>query len=330
MRDLLGSHTRSAFIAEQLSAYSGQKMVLANSIMVCCPFHGDKDPSGRIYNASGFFACYGCGKTAKWDEVALALGLKPWKKPKPSDVFAEDIKLPSFDETPVEDETRGELRITGDLPPDRRWRSISTNLLISIGAKRCRVYYTESDYLTEEFIYLPCKARGKEVGFIRARKRKVKDKPSYLNSSGQWSLTHGLFPLDYAVSMMKRLGLRVLVLVEGPRDALRLLSYGIPAVAILGTRSWSDKKTRLLALSGVDTVVLFMDGDAPGADAAKMIREAIDMQLHVKRYKIKHEKAEDWDPGNCPEEYILELKRRLRIEDSGTNRPDGSWKRHVG
>ena len=314
MLDVSSQASRRTFVLQQLNHYFGPKKKYNDeSTFVVCPFHADKDPSGRIYHSltsrsPGFFRCYGCGTTASWNDLAPKLGLEPFKHQKPKDEYALELK---FDLEGSESEQKArELRITGELPPNKRWRTISTNLLRDIGAQMCRMYYPDSDYETEPFVYLPCYVRGRVRGYIRARMRKAPDKPSYLNSPGKWSLRYGFFPYDYALTMMRRNKSRAVVLVEGPRDALRLLSMGIPAMAILGTQSWSEAKSRVLELGGVDTVVLFMDGDKAGRKAIKMLKASMGGMFNIVPQRLPVDENR-WDPGNCPKWMLQKLKRRI-------------------
>ena len=319
MNNSLARGSKLDFVREQLRRYSGAKKELSDSTFVCCPFHSEKTPSFRIFHGEatkypGYGKCYGCGERAKWDDLAPKLGLTPFQAPKPKDEYARPIKLVVADESdnPVPDDSTGELRLLGALPRGKVWRGFSTKFLSSLGAQLCNVYYAETNYTTENYIYFPVMVRKKLRGYIRARLRKKKDKPSYLNSPGKWSLHYGLFPLDTAIELMLRTTRNVLVLVEGPRDALRLISLGIPAVAILGTHSWSPTKTKMLELSGVDTVVLMFDGDEAGRKATTLVAKEVGLHLNVKRFLLPL--GEDLDPGNVPLEYITKLKRRLKIE----------------
>jgi hypothetical protein len=289
---------------------------LSDSTFVCCPFHAEKTPSFRIFHGDvtkfpGYGKCYGCGERAKWDDLAPKLGLTPFRAPKPKDEYARPIKFALGDEG-ESDDSSGELRLLGPLPKGKAWRGFSTKFLSTLDAQLCNMYYAESNYTTENFIYFPVMVRRKLRGYIRARLRKKKDKPSYLNSPGKWSLNYGLFPLDTAIELMRRTTRNILVLAEGPRDALRLISLGIPAVAILGTHSWSVTKTKMLELSGVDTVVLMFDGDAAGRKATALVSKEVGIHLNVKKFLLPL--GEDLDPGNVPLEYITKLKRRLKIE----------------
>lgn len=313
MYDATQQGSKLAFVLSQLAQYHGLQKKLSTSTMVVCPFHGDKDPSGRIYHSStsrspGFFRCFGCGHKATWDEVAPKLGLKPFKKPKPQDEYAVELKFDLLED--LEDDQKGQLRLGGRVPANKSWRGISTNLLRQIDARLCQMYYPDTKFLTEKYIYLPCTVKGRERGFIRARFKKVKDKPSYLNSPGPWSSKYGLFPYDLAVKVMKETTRNLVVLVEGPRDALRLLSLGIPAMCILGTQSWSEAKTRILELSGADIVVLFMDGDKAGRKAIAMLKNVLTgfFDIKVQRLPVDDRRL---DPGNCPVWMLNTLKRRI-------------------
>lgn len=316
MLDATSQAQRLAFVIQQLSRFSGPKKKLgSDATLIVCPFHADKDPSGRVNHKSssrspGWFKCYGCGATAKWNELAPVIGLEPYGHQKPKDQFALELKFLVNGDAAEEEARKKKLIITGDIPRDKRWRTIPTNMLIDIGGKMCKMHYLDNDFYTEPFLYLPCIVRGRTRGYIRARMKKVKDKPSYLNSSGAWSLRYGFFPFDYAISMMKNQGHRVIVLVEGPRDALRLLKLGIPAMAILGTQSWSEAKSRILELGGVDTVLLFLDGDRAGRKANKLLKAKMTGMFNVHSFLLPVDENE-WDPGNCPLWMLNKLKRKL-------------------
>ena len=166
--------------------------------------------------------------------------------------------------------------------------------------------------------------RGKQRGYIKAQIEKPKDKaiPSYINSSGSWSLKYGLFPYDFATQMMKAKELSTLVLVEGPRDALRLLKYGIPAMCIMGTQSWGAAKLRLLEFTSATRIVLMMDGDLAGRKATRMISTGLDVNGNqiappiassflVKTVRLWNADEPGLDPGNCQLDILRSVRRLL-------------------
>ena len=136
---------------------------------------------------------------------------------------------------------------------------------------------------------------------------------SFINSAGEWTKTKALFPLDYALS----LGKRYIVLVEGPRDALRLLSAGVPAAAILGTGLWSDEKRDRLLSTGVSTIFVMMDADPPGRSAQRRILASMKNLVHavgisLTAFKDKNfPDREKMDPMDLPDSHLSFLKKRI-------------------
>lgn len=344
MNNYVDDIARRAHVRSQLAMYSGVKREQGDLVFVLCPLHGEKTPSGRFRldkGAPGYFRCFGCGQERKWNEIAPLLGLEPFRTSKPEEMNAPKIYLPPTEEEETDDSTatfvRQKMRNVKKLPKGRTWRSISTKLLRKIGA-RLAEFYTPPDgdkegYWTKPRLYLPCKINGELVGFIKARIKKHAEFPSYINASGPWSRTHGLFPFDYAISMMRELESKSIVLVEGQRDALRLLEMGIPAMCILGTQSWSQQKAQHLESAGVEQLILFMDGDCAGIKATKLIRTAsrgmfesivslalwkmkgspwLKYQDEPEPSKAAKEAGEElFDPGNCPEWILHKIKQKF-------------------
>lgn len=334
MVDYVDSGNKQVFVETQLALYSGKVTRGSGHTFVCCPFHAEDTPSGRIFHSSttrvqGYFKCYGCKQEAVWDKVAPLLGLKPFTKTKPQEEFAN---LALLDAKIEDDATKVEKIKHRPLPKGKQWRGIKTNMLRKLGATLCNVYNETYDSWSVNTVYLPCLINKKLRGYIKARIEKHEDYPSYINASGKWSKTHGLFPYDYAIKVMQRLDSTTMLLVEGPRDALRLLQYGIPAMCILGTHSWTDNKSKLLELGGVDNVLLFMDGDCAGKQASKLLEPLLEPMFSVrvlklwatkgspylefahKKYPSKAAKKAGvslWDPGNCPVRILKRIKTQF-------------------
>jgi DNA primase len=334
--DYVETQKKLEFVKTQLQQYAGQKKEMGETIFVLCPFHAEKTPSFRIFASSttkspGYGRCYGCGGKGHWDTIAPMLGLQPYKREKPTEEYANFNLLPTdaepeeqYDGNFVQEEFKYR-----DLPPNKKWREISTNLLIDLGAKVVNPISPEYGLLKPR-LWLPVYINKELRGYIKARFRKHPDWPSYINAKGSWSKTHGLFPFDYAIKVMRKTGTRTIVLVEGQRDALRLLAMGIPAMCILGTQSWSDTKAKLLELAGVRKLILMMDGDCAGREATKLLVPKVENMFKLKVLKLwkikgspyiqfadednptKAAKKADvtlWDPGNCPEWILKKIKR---------------------
>lgn len=319
---------RARSVEDQLRTYTGKKIQGPDGTTILCPFHSERTPSCHIFHGPrayvpGYFVCLGCGAKGRWDVIAPAIGLEPFKNGPARPLEARPLAKPKEDETV--DSTDFEIK---RLPKNKAWRGFETNWLHEVG---CKLMVTSWG---TKFIWMPVIVGGRTRGYIRGRMRKdpAGKYPSYLNKSGTWSKTHGLFPFDYAISMMGRS--KTIVLVEGPRDALRLLYHGIPAMAILGTNTWSPKKVDLLELHGVRKVILLMDGDPAGIAATEKIAPLLKDMFRTKVLKLwnmrgspykewwkalekrdpaeaKARKGELWDPGSCPEWVLDGIKERF-------------------
>lgn len=341
MNDAVERTKRLAFVRQQLSMYAGEKKTLANGTMICCPFHADKTPSGRIFHGEstlnpGYFKCYGCPATATWDELAPMLHLEPIHSGPPKDEHSMELLLAKHKDAMFKDTGtlyRKDRLKSWAIPKNKTWRRIPTNLLIELGGKMCLKWNdTYQQWGATKHIYLPVTINGRKVGYFRARMKKDESgvHPSYLLAGGQWSKTHGLWPFDYCIALMNKLDSDTVVIVEGQRDALRLLLAGIPAMCIFGTQSWSLNKCKLLEIAGVDRVISMMDGDDAGISATEKIVPTLLKMFAVKTLKLwaikgspylqfKHEDEPSkaaklagvklWDPENCPEWIIDKIKR---------------------
>lgn len=323
MSDFLQDMERRDLVQQQIALVPKVKMK-HDMAMIPCPFHADINPSCAVYfkpssSHPGSWYCFGCGAHGLWDELAEALGLEKFEQ-KPKDKYSHPIQIT------FQSYSNNEKLIFKDLPKHKVWRGISTNLLIDIGCKLCKVVY-DSGSKSDTFIYMPVIINNQTEGYIKARLKKVEDKPSYINKKGSWAKSRGLFPFDYAISKMTKN--KAVVLVEGQRDALRLLGNGIPALCIMGTQSWNDNKSMLLDIHGVKKVLIFLDGDDAGIAGTKLLYSSIkkyipDVQV-IKlwswpgspylKYKNKKDAlahgTEHWDPFNCPQEIIDEIRELI-------------------
>jgi hypothetical protein len=314
-----------SFFRRELAKVPGRKIISGNRIFIPCPFHNETQPSGSIWigvtkpGLQGKFKCWGCGKKADWNELAEKLHLTKMNGSRvlPDVVGNVDLKevrdsiLPKQmkDKRQAEDEKES----LDMFPLQERWRGFTIDFLTDvIGAKLA--YSDKTGYF---YVWLPVMVRGKLVGYIKAQKTKDPNKklPSYLNKPGDWVFKKGLFPFDPAVKLMRDKGLSTMVLVEGPRDAMRLVRAGIPAVAIMGTQNWTDQKRHLLESVGVQTFLLCMDGDRAGKMAAKKMLPMIKPYATTKVFRLWRV-AEDLgldkvDPCSAPVSVIRKLRSCL-------------------
>lgn len=315
------------FYRSQIERIPGRKQISGSRVMILCPFHSETKPSGSILldtskpGSFGKFKCWGCGKFCSWNEFAEKLGLQKIKNGKrhiSKHVPQIDLNgakhrvLPKEDEK-IEDYDFFELQ-------EPKWRGFKKEFLEKIGAKLA--YHDKSQMF---WTWFPVMVNGEQVGYIRARQKKTEDLPSYLNMPGEWVKAKGLFPFDTAVKIMRKKGLKTMVLVEGPRDALRLIRAGIPAVSIMGTNNWTDSKRQIVEGAGVRRLVLLMDGDKAGKRATygnpddknnRGIYEAVKLHFDVVVFKLwktaKRLGLKKVDPYSMPIGMVEKVRNRLR------------------
>jgi 5S rRNA maturation endonuclease (ribonuclease M5) len=263
--------------------------------MIVCPFHKDSDPS-LIINLDpkskrpiGSFYCFGCTKHGKWNELADAFGLMKvnGRNDQVTEFHGRDIDKNLLE---PDDIAQSFDAITDDLglefvvswPTHMDWRSIPGQLLSKIGAQLALDSKTQ-----DEVVFLPIVVNKCMVGGIKALMERppTKDILAYVNSSGVWAREKGLFPLDHVRKQARKY--RRIIIVEGARDALRLIACGLPAVAILGTHNWDEKKRDLLIAIGIESVVLMMDSDEAGRKAQRKIKRSCAGLLEVKSINMK-------------------------------------------
>lgn len=328
-------HDPQFFVRELTQRAPGRKMVTSNRVFIVCPYHKDTQPSGSISidlskpGLLGQYRCWGCGTVKTWNEIATDLGMTvvdsnqktPSKVPKYdlselkqqmlgarakyNGTYVAPTKFKS-EEYGVAADSDDPLTLF-DLAED--WRRFKCDFLKSLGAKLA--YHDASGYF---YLRFPVLVRGKEVGYFRAQVKKVKNFPSYLNAPGEWSKRFGLFLYDQSVALAKRLEVSTIVVVEGPRDALRLYRDGIPAVAILGTKSWSNSKRALLETQ-FKRVILMLDGDDAGKKATQEILDSFRNRVTIRDVKLWEEAErlglKKLDPFKAKKRIIERVRRML-------------------
>ena len=337
-------------IRSQLSLLPSSRVKIGrNYSYVACPFHAEVTPSCIVRHdpsavKTGRYKCYGCSAHGPWNVLAEQLGLEAHED---SD-YTVDNKIPKFrsevydlhllgDEDEKEKKKEltykfyslsDEVAVAKAGIKNDNWRGYSLEFLRK-RIKASLVYVVE---YRRYYVHLPVSIDGVEKGYIHAQ---INKDPSgkgrtYINKPGVWSLQYGLFPFDPAVRLMQRKGLSTMVLVEGPRDALRFIRAGIPAVAILGTHSWSNTKSSTLENAGVTKIIDIFDGDNAGKIAHNLIVKgitqsgnptndffALNMMFNVHSVKLWNAKipeghSEDkLDPGNMPDSMLNSVKKLL-------------------
>jgi len=267
---------------------------------VACPFHKEKTPSCKVNTKAstkyhvGDFKCFGCGIRGDWGAFSAEANLKGISFVENFSEYGAVGKVSTREVT----EEYDPVMAFDWKKKDGDWRGIPNDTVRAVGGKK-----VFSDFFNDTALFLPCSVNGSVLGGITCRLSKGEGL-SYLNTKGIWS-KRSLYPYDHTANMVEALSLDYAVLVEGPRDALRLISYGIPAVAVLGVESWSSFKADLLYAMGISTLVVFSDGDKAGNTLYKKVTASVLLPT----IKVKVQYGED--PGNCKESKIKAIKRKF-------------------
>lgn len=312
-------------ILEEIGKIPGDKKYNGDTVMVCCPFHSDNTPSCGIYTSVGmeiplgFYHCFGCGAKGNWNQLAEHSGLQVIKGWKLKDASENSLSalVKTYDRISQRVGTYSSVRLLMkalgrssymEWPEDVEWRGYPGALVRDAGG------LLNAQRTGSNVCFFPCKHGSKYIGGVAAYLRKQMNGTSYVNSNGDWAKDKGLLPIELTRKKIKKHGLRYIVLVEGPRDALALLSYGIPSVAVLGAEQFGGIKVRSIEMLGVDLVYTMTDNDSGG----KLLRDKIEAAfkksgLKVKHFKLPRDKDKTGkliklDPDNCPKEIIKEVK----------------------
>lgn len=314
----------SAIIREQLNRFGGQQKTAGEYRMVMCPFHGDGDPSCGVYlrrdhptKTLGFFNCLGCGEHGRWNKFAEKTGLDKIKEWNSKEVSVE------YRSEANDDALLGDVGLTmravqkhmncpeaQPWPEYMDWRGVSGKLIAAVGGKAI------NDERTDGIAVLfPIKIGKRIRGAVKAMYDKKTPKAlGYITMPGEWVKQFGLFPFAYTAKLISDNGFRFVILVEGPRDALRLLKMGLPAMAVLGANTISKTKMLYMSSLNVDQVYVMPDNDNGGAALWRNIKHQLPDARRIKlpREKDENGKVIKMDPFSAPAPILKEIRMLMR------------------
>jgi 5S rRNA maturation endonuclease (ribonuclease M5) len=311
----------AGFINKQLNRVAVDRNIKINehTVWLRCPFHGKGQEStgSLILNLDsskgyrpGSWKCFGCGEFGQWNDIAATLKLKPYKKSDADDLFLE-ITDHAREEILGDDrpkKLKPEIQLAGRWPAEVKWRNIRGDLVRRLGGRA----------VTNEFgssLYLPVQINRSVVGGVTCRLTRFA-KRKYIFDAGGWT-ADALYPYDYVrrqLNLRQRRGKRVVVLVEGVRDALNLIQHGLLALAILGGKTvWGPSKANLLMTLEPDLVILAFDPDEIGREVTDMARDDLHRQVKLMRIRFPRRRAGKTksDPGNMKRRRIKRIVRQL-------------------
>lgn len=319
-------------ISDELTRYGGYQKTTSESRYICCPIPdhgGENTPSCGVYLAVegkiplGYFHCFGCGEKGPWNKLAKIAGFQEIKEWKKSDAVSTALITNEMEDKLLGDDgvtfksLLSKMRCQEAIrwPVSMDWRGFDGQLVHDVGG-----HIINDQYADSVGVVFPIKINGKVRGGFKAiYEKKHKKQLAYQNMKGEWSKKFGLFPYMYAQQMIRRHKIPFVFVVEGPRDALRLCSIGIPALAILGATSMSDVKALLIAGLGVTHAYIMSDNDQGGDQMAKNTRTYLKktQALTVQRIKLPTPVDDSGelikiDPGNASRKIMKKTLRFLK------------------
>jgi DNA primase len=289
--------------------------VIGDDFMASCPVnpdHEDKNPSWGIRiegDAKGVWHCYGCGM--KGNAIHLVMSIKGVSREE-----AEKLLCEWFD---IQDITP-DISVQEILKMMDRKEAVEEEEILIIPLPRL------SDSKIEAVRYLMAKRRYTEleawdiinayqIGFCEKGYYKgriiipIYDSAGvYITYEAQATDGNGKKKLYPKGSMISRLVFndyniseKRAVIVEGIWDALRLRSYGIPAISIFGSSLSKHQACRVIRK--YEEVVLFFDGDKAGQGAEEKAVQALFPYVKVRSISI-----EGKDPDDLNREEVSNLK----------------------
>lgn len=322
-------------IIDGLNSLPGYKKQASNGwYMVRCPFHDDNQPSCGVRVAEpalGVYNCLACEAKGGWNKFAEKTGLeqiKAWNTGESVD--ADAVVSQGLDDQLLGDTgtTFGQVlktfgaREAVQWPERIDWRGFPGWFLRALGAHAVGDWHKDSIA-----VLFPVKVAGRVRGGVKAVFVKEKGKKrslSYITSRGSWIAEYGLFPYVYARSLIRKNNIPFVVMVEGPRDAMRLCLNGIPAVAVLGAKNITDRKILFVTALNVDAIYVMADPDEAGQMMNKRVK-AMAKTVGIPSHKITlpetNDDGEKMDPGNMPKKILKRLMKAFR-DKHGFEIPD--------
>jgi 5S rRNA maturation endonuclease (ribonuclease M5) len=265
--------------------------------------------------------CFGCSEKGGWNKLAAELGLqqlKGWElgfsgngtkranKKKQGNMLFQDA------DTALRDAIYTNEAIPW--PDSVKWRGYEGTILSKLGA----LYY--NDKMTKQMMtFFPIYMNGKYRGGVRAYLEKQVSGSTYMTTKGNWVSNYGLFGYEYIQRVVRKYEYDAVILVEGPRDALRLIGNNVPALAVLGAGLISERKMlKVMALTArLTTVYVMPDNDKAGSVLFSNVKHHMRGLAKVRQLKLprpvnKDGKLIKLDPDNCDQDIIDEVRLMMR------------------
>ena len=249
--------------------------------------HADSNPSLSYNLEKGVYNCFACGfkgdTTKLMKELGISFSIEPLSKQAFKIKRLQD-KLESL---------RGEKQIflpEPRFPVKHSFKGVSESTLTKFKA-----FMTTHDSM-DDYICIPVYQNNK-LKFIEGRHTALSTKnlsmPKYMRKPAGVDVSSVLYPLDEIKDFTQ------VILVEGIFDTLNMHDMGYKnTLCIFGTNNFNAGKAKMLDEYGCRHVIIMMDGDSAGRQAAVKIQKLLTQRaIHSSVVDMEDGK----DPGSIDE-----------------------------
>ncbi len=297
-----------------------------------CPFHEDTHPSMSVSRDKQIYRCFSCGESGnvfnfvmKYDhknfsEVIKELGERAGVDTKTVRIHQKDEKYNNLYEAyqlsqkyyqnnlysklgrearkyletrKLEEETLKEFGVGLSLESDNDLTMLLKNKKYDVATlNQIGLSNDMHDVYKNRIMFPLYDPYGRIVGFS-GRVYKDSNGGKYVNTKETVIFKKGNCLYHYHEAKDYCKSLKSVILVEGFMDVIRLSTIGIKnTVALMGTALTKEQTTLLTRLS--NHIIICLDGDGPGKNAAKKIGENLfNMGIEVKIITIPNEEDPD-------------------------------------
>ena len=246
--------------------------------------HEDSSPSLSYNIEKGVFNCFACGFKGDNAKLMKELGIVTTFDPLSKQGFKIKRLLEKLElyreQKPI---NLPEPRF----PVKHAFKGVSAQTLSKFGA------FTSTHDNMDDYVCIPVYQNNK-LKFIEGRHTQLTMEkgamPKYMRKPAGVDVSSVLFPIDEITDF------RQVILVEGIFDALNMHDMGYTnTLCVFGTNNFNAQKAKMLDERGCRHVIIMMDGDSAGVQAAARI-QTLFMQRSIHSTVINM--AEGQDPGS--------------------------------
>lgn len=268
-------------LAEVVPARLNPRQTNGAEIRFHCPLHDDQTPSASVNAENRMFRCHACqaegdilhlvAEALRIDKRAACRRINEWTGCGLSRTQSNTQRgrpPKADDKRPARKREWRPFTKTLDLDADHPWGEHFTGgECVEFG-----MGYQAAGFMKERWCVRLHDADGNPLGYTG--RWLYQDLPE---NTPRWLFGPGFPKSEFLFNHHRlerndegKLLADHLLVVEGPTDAIRLHSLGLPVVALLGT-SVSSRQLELLATLGMGQVLLLLDGDEQGRAAVPSV-----------------------------------------------------------